>query len=59
MNSRWAGGPSLNRLDVGLFSFHFQGFPGTASHWEAEASDAYIFRPLTPDAQPMSTNRTM
>jgi hypothetical protein len=49
----------MNRLDVGLFLFHFQGFSGNASHWEAEASGAYIFRPLTPDAQPVSTNRTM
>jgi hypothetical protein len=49
----------VNRLDVVLFLFYFQGFPGNNSGSEFQASGAYIFRPLTPDTQPVSTNCTM
>jgi hypothetical protein len=49
----------VDRLDVILFLFHFQGFPGNSTHALLQGSGPYIFRPLKPDAQPVSTNRTM
>jgi hypothetical protein len=35
------------------------GFPGNNSHPEFQASGAYVFRPLTQTAQPVSQTRTV
>ncbi|CAF3848079.1 unnamed protein product, partial [Rotaria sp. Silwood1] len=49
------------KIDVSFVSqgfYWYQGFPGNNSQSEFQASGAYIFRPLTPNALPVSQTRS-
>ncbi|CAF4709512.1 unnamed protein product [Rotaria sp. Silwood1] len=50
------------KIDVSFVSqgfYWYQGFPGNNSQSEFQASGAYIFRPLTPNALPVSQTRSI
>jgi hypothetical protein len=52
--------PPITHRFVSIVSFCFNlGYPGNNSAPEFQASGAYVFRPLTQTAQPVSANRTV